>query len=266
MDELAVRLTFSRCVSCDGPIVNAWDTRTLGCRHVAHASCPACCFVCTPYFGKSGMVNTALVTVMGQMGWAQHLTGDWRGSIMYASTFGFLWFLKPFVWLTGSNDFVYLIIVGYLYSGLFGSELPACVALWVSGMYGFETFPLPFIVDNAVCLVGVRLFRVSDVAGSMVAFLLAFRAVWTWPRMWDVHVGNCCGAGSLMLAVAFASAVSATAVAGLTHETFDVVPSLHAWFIVRALFPRQTKDPFTMTSASHVRTVCWALFIIFVTK
>lgn len=248
---------FPTCCICDEAVVVAYATRVLECRHVAHSWCVgSVCFACDP--PQSKCARFWLLAYKGVMGEAHAELGQHRKSVMMASTLGFLWISQPFIWLGVPENALHFVMFTWLYRSWIGTAQASCVAMWISGMYGGNGF----FMDVATCCASTHAFRFSDASGSAAVFIYAFYLIWRRPSMWDVHVGNCCGAWSAGLAVFFASSMSGIFAASLTRETFSVATPLHAYLICRVLFSPQTKDPFTKTSARRAREVFWfALFV-----
>lgn len=251
---------FPPCVACNEPLVVSYAMRAYECKHIAHSwcfqqqkKCPAC-VVAPPAPPKSSWTWWILsATWYGIMGEAHARNGEYRRSVMMATTLGFLWSTQPFVALVRllfKRDLetpVFFMLFVWLYSKWLGSTLASCVALWIAGEYGIATWPYAagYAVDILICTAFTYLFQIWDVTGSLAVFVVTFRAIWRWPSMWDIHAGNCCGAGSVLAGVFLAALMGACAASGLVHETFDAVRPMHAWIVARSLFNRQTEDPFT---------------------
>lgn len=262
---------FPPCLVCDEPMVWVFQMRVMPCRHVAHQWCRGECSACVAP-PPNVLMRFLTLTWLGVMGDAHAKAGQHRRSVMMATTLGFLWAAQPLVIVLRLGfphvDFwAFFLIFVYLWYPFVGETTASCLALWIAGRfevmgstYGFLT---RFSVDVGTCVAATGAFRLSDVSGSLVVFAYVFGRVWRMPSMWDVHLGNCCGAGSLTLGVFGVCLLTALLVSGLTHETFDGVGPLHAAAICGAAFRPQTADPFTPLISARIREVAWFVFVAF---
>lgn len=300
MDQLMKAAVFVPCAVCGQAMVFGFAMRMVDpCKHAAHQWCTVnrCTFCYKPPSSYRSMFRALSYTWYGFMGEAQAGAGEYRRSVMMASTLGFLWaaelilklirfvtrpvtrylsipipnhepalYFIVFVWLY--YRFVDLLVFRWIPPWLAGRHVgtlvPSCVALWVSGEYGMDWIhPAGHVVDIGLCLATTHAFQWWDLTGSVAVFLVVFHHVWRWPSIWDIHSGNCCGAWSVTLGMFVSSFVSGLVLGAIVHETFDSVPAVHSILITRFLFSKQVADPFTEFSASRVREVFWGIFVMF---
>lgn len=254
--------------------------RTLKCRHVVHHSCSVCRWPpCAEAEGRGVRpklprpVAFILHCLVGMFGAADAFVGDWRRSVMMASSFGMLWLCVPLVlparWLTGydATDFVYVALMTARLGSLIKSpELVATLCLWITGRFGFEWgfgSAADFLSSVAVGTALVSAFRAYDNVGSVVVGAYAFWLVWRPPSAWDFHAGNCCGMYTALAMSASVSIVTSVVVSSVTFYTFHGATTLHAWVILTRGFSPQSRDPFDAYTAEAVRSICWLLTVWF---
>lgn len=275
---------FPPCAVCSEPLMFIFALRLVEpCKHVAHQWCKEdkCVFCYRPprWYDKI-LARVLTYTWYGMMGDAHAMLGEYRRSVMMATTLMFYWaigLLVKFI-LKGLgpvlrfvripvptyDNALYFIIFVWWYERLLGTAVSSCLALWISGEYGMDwAHPAGHAVDMSLCVVTTYAFSWWDLTGALTVFMITFHKVWSWPRIWDIHPGNCCGAGSVAFAVGVTGVVAGTFTGALTRETFKWTAPIHAVFVTRVLFDKQTTDPFSAGVALCVRQVYWVLFIVF---
>lgn len=280
--------TYAPCVRCRDPIIISFETVMFECEHVVHRWCAdGGCPLCAPPLIEEKKQRTMLsrfvnMTPMGFMGSSYAAEGDYRRSVMMASTLGVLWTLTSFssivilpikfLFLRGNRwavieRFMFFFIFIWLWGRWVGTNAASCAALWIGGEY--ETLGsgrnggVRAVFDVSVCTGLTHVFRLSDVTGSLAVFIAVFGRIWSWPGMWDIHIGNCCGVWSMLGAAAVSSFLAGSFAGGVTRETFDHVAPIHAWLVVHFLFQKQGVDPFDAVWSERIRNGFWALFFVF---
>lgn len=286
-DDYALKfhqLTFQQCMDCMEMIAPpVLATRTLACRHVVHHTCdtcrwPACVAADRPTLNFPFPLDRLYFALSGANGVADWLMGNDRRAVMHASSMGLLFLCTPVIWLGeavfeyDATDFVYLIITTILYGiplgryWVYGPETIACLALWISGRYGYEWghgWFLDFFSSVGVATCVVCAVRSNDVSGSAALGILLFWSSWSRPRFWDFNPGTLFGVYGVG-AVTFLQFVLAPAIAnGVIWYTFRFATILHAWFVVH-LFPRQRNTKTFGTRLSSVLlSVIWTMVFLY---
>jgi hypothetical protein len=259
---------FPLCTVCSEPIVLIHSIRVLDCKHIAHAWCLKECKECVmrplPKYAKR--VSYLIYGIMGDA-----YADEPRRSVMMASTLGFLWASQPFLWLikllfgTDLESFLFFIYFSWLYSRAIPMSLAACVALWINGTYGTNwNHPAGHVFDALMCWALTLIFGYSEYTSSFLVFTYVFWRTWSRPRIWDIHMGNCCGLYTIAIYVFLVSFASATITSSTMRGTFQSQSqAFHAYVVSNVCFSAQESDPFSIRWADRIRKSFWILFILF---
>lgn len=245
-DTALVRL---RCSVCWAPIV---DLKCVlhACAHPAHETCLdgecARCRGPPPSLLQTYAVAPALWVVGGPLGLHALAVGEYRRAVMHASTFGLftLASMLPVRQPLWYSDAAFAASVAVLYGWTWwGRLLAPGVSFWVSGAAtcGLEPAALD-LAATAVCMGALAwVHETHPFADAVLIMACAARRLWTWPTIWDVHCGNCCGLWSMLVFVSLVT-LSPSVLLGFSgeHRAFVVCYLASTQFLAR-----QTRDPFT---------------------
>ncbi len=258
---------FPLCTVCNEPV---WQYTEGPCRHIMHDTCVGKqCRVCVPSV-ENTLLSWILWFLMGNIGASHLLTKEYYLAILHAMCPGYFYLfristigilcnvlgLTP-VFADQVDELVFVFACSQAYRPEF-----AVVSMWVAGFYyvpvpnvGKWTQMLDAVTSMLAMSIAMAGLHHNKFMGTLVLALGACYYLWSWPRLWDFHLGNCFGLLSISM---FASLC--IFIAGVIENTFDT-HVVFKIFIVSRLFFRQRdmKNFFSPIQSQGIVYLVWQL-------
>lgn len=237
------------CKVCKKPVKDFFEGP---CGHLMHETCvnnP--CTLCEPTVDDKvfGMVLYALG---GTMGLSDLLTRDYYMAVLHSLCPGYFFFFRLLV--VGVKNKILrcggrihtewdeIIFLGACLTAYESPEV-AIPAMWVTGFYympiDFYKGPYAKIIEAVLSMslmyAGMLAVHQNEAMGVLVISAVSWRYLWTWPRLWDLHPGNCFGLLGIALYVAVCLGLGV-----LVHQTFHNMVVGQVYLLSQVFFSQRS--------------------------